>query len=30
MKITTEGARHLGAVLSDICFKERFLQNEIH
>ena len=27
IKITTEGARHLGAILSDICFKEEYLRN---
>ena len=28
-KITTEGARHLGAVLDDIIFKEEYLRNEV-
>ena len=30
IKITTEGARHLGAVLGDISFKEVYLRNEVH
>ena len=30
IKITTEGARHLGAVLGDISFKEEYLRNEVH
>ena len=29
IKITTEGARHLGAVLGDISFKEEYLRNEV-
>ena len=29
MKITTEGARHLGAVLGDSSFKEEYLRNEV-
>ena len=30
IKITTEGARHLGVALGDISFKEEYLRNEIH
>ena len=29
IKITTEGARHLGAILSDSSFKEEYLRNKI-
>ena len=29
IKITTEGARHLGAVLGDSSFIEEYLRNEI-
>ena len=29
IKITTEGARHLGAVLGDISFKEEYLRNKV-
>ena len=29
IKITTQGARHLGAVLGDIIFKEEYLRNEV-
>ena len=29
IKITTQGARHLGAVHGDISFKEEYLQNEV-
>ena len=29
IKITTEGVRHLGAVLGDSSFKEEYLRNEI-
>ena len=30
IKITTERARHLGAVLGDISFKEEYIRNEVH
>ena len=30
IKITTEGARYLGAVLGDISFKEEYLRNKVH
>ena len=30
IKITTEGDRHLVAVLDDISFKEEYLRNELH
>ena len=30
IKITTQGARHLGVVLGDIIFKEEYLRNEVH
>ena len=30
MIFTTEGARHLGAVLGDISFKEEYLPKEVH
>ena len=29
IKITTQGARHLGAAHGDISFKEEYLQNEV-
>ena len=29
IKITTKGARHFGAVLGDISFKEEYLRNEV-
>ena len=29
IEITTKGARHLGAVLGDISFKEEYLRNEV-